>query len=46
MREVPTPSRTVFAQKQNELFVQKVVQCSQEKEGKDFYYRVLGLNES
>ena len=44
--EVCTPSRTVFTQEQNKLFVKLVVQYSQEKEGGDFHYRVLGLNES
>ena len=44
--EVRTPSWTVFMQEQNELFVQRVVQYSQEKEVDYFHYRVLGLNES
>ena len=46
IREIGTPSRTVFTQKQNELFVQRVVQYSQEKEGDDLHYYVLGLNGS
>ena len=44
--EVRTPSQTVFTQEQTELFVQQVVQSSQEKEGEDLHYRVLGLNNS
>ena len=44
--ELRTPSRPVFTQEQNELFFQQVVQYSQEKEGEDLYYHVLGLNES
>ena len=44
--EVRTPSRTFFTQEQYELFVQKVVQYSQEKEGEDLHYHVLYLNES
>ena len=44
--EVRTPSWTVFTQEKNELFFQQVVQYSQEKEGDDLYYNVLGLNES
>ena len=41
-----TPSRKIFAQEQNELFVQQVVQYSQDFEGEYLYYHVLGLNES
>ena len=44
--EVRTPSRTVFTQTQNKLFVQQVDQYSQEKEDEDLHYHVLGLNES
>ena len=46
IREVRTPSQTAFTQENNELFVQKVVQYSQEKEGEDLNYHVLVLNES
>ena len=46
IREVCTPSRTVFAQEQNELYVQEVFQCAQYLEGEDLHYHVLGLNES
>ena len=46
IREVHTPSRTFFTQEQNELFVQIIVQYSQEKEGGDFHYHFLCLNES
>ena len=45
IREVITPSRTVFTQEQNELFVQRVIQYSQVAEGDEFHYHVLGLNE-
>ena len=45
IREVRTPSNTVFMQEQNELFVQRVVQYSQLKKGDDLHYHVLGLNE-
>ena len=31
--EVRTPSQTVFTQEHNELFIQRVVQYSQKKEG-------------
>ena len=44
--EVRTPSQTFFTQENNELFVQQIVQYSQEKEGEDLHYHVLGLNES
>ena len=46
IREVHTPSRTVFTHKHNGLFIQQVVQYSQEKESEDLHYHVLGLNES
>ena len=46
IREVRTPSWTVFTQEQNELFVQQVIQYSQEKEGDELNYHVLDLNES
>ena len=46
IREVCTPSQAVFKKEQNELFIQQVVQYSQEKEGDDFHYHVIGLNES
>ena len=36
IREVLNPSRTVFTQEQKELFVQQVVQYSQDLEGGDF----------
>ena len=45
IREVRTPSRKLFTQEHNELFVQHVVQYSQEKEGEYLHYHVLGLNE-
>ena len=46
IRELRTPSWTVFTQENNKLFVQQVVQYYQDFEGKDFHYRVLGFNES
>ena len=46
IREVRTPSRRVFTQEQNELFVQQVFQYSQDLEGEVLHYRVLCLNES
>ena len=46
IREVPTPSRTVFTPKYNELFVQQVVQDAQSLEGEVLYYHIIGLNES
>ena len=45
IREVRTPSRTVFSQEYNELFVQPVVQYSQEKECDELNYHYIGLNE-
>ena len=44
--ELINTSRTVFTQEQKELFVQQVVQYSQDLEGEDFHYHVLCLNES
>ena len=44
IREVHTPSRTVFTQEKNELFVQRVVQYFQGKEGDEFHYHILGLD--
>ena len=46
IREVRTPSWTISTQEDNELSVQQFVQYSQEKEGDDLHYHVLGLNES
>ena len=46
IREVCTPSRTVFTQEQNNLFIQQVLQYSQEKKSDELHYHVLGLNES
>ena len=45
-RELRTPSWTVFTKKQNELFVQQVVQDAQGLEGKVLHYSILCLNES
>ena len=46
IREVYTPSRTFFTLEQNEIFVQQVVQYSQDLEGEYLHYHVLVLNES
>ena len=46
IREVHNPSRTVFTQEHNQLFVQIDVQYSQENEVDHLYYHILGLNES
>ena len=46
IREVQTPSRTVFTQEHNESFVQNVVQDNQGLEGGVLYYHILGFNES
>ena len=46
IRELCTPSLTVFTQEQNELLVRQVYQYSQDLEGEDFHHHVLGLNES
>ena len=46
IREVHTPSQTVFTQEQNELFVQQVLQYSQDLEDEVLHYHVLCLNES
>ena len=46
IREVRTPSQKVFTQEHNELFVQQVVQYSQEIEGDELHYHVPSLNES
>ena len=35
IREIRTPSRTVFTQKQNELFIEKVLQCCQDVPGSE-----------
>ena len=46
IREIFTPSWTVFMQEQNELFVQQVLRYSQDLEGEVLHYHVIGLNES
>ena len=46
IREVCTPSRKVFTRENNELFIQQVLKYSQDAEGGELHYRVLGLNES
>ena len=44
--EVCTPSRTFFTREQNELFVQRFFQYSQDLEGEVLHYHVLCFNES
>ena len=44
--EIQTPSRTVFTQEHNELFVQRVFQDTQVLENEVLQYPVLGLDES
>ena len=44
--EVRTARQTVFTWEQNELFIQRFVQYSQDAEGDELYYIVLGLNDS
>ena len=46
IREIRTPSRTVFTQGWNKLSVQQVFEYSQDLEGEVFHYRVLCLNKS
>ena len=46
IREGGNPRQTVFTWEQNDLFVQQVLKCSQEKKSDELHYRVLGLNES
>ena len=46
IHEVSTPRRTAFTREQNELFVQQVLQFSQEDKGCEFHYHVLGFNYS
>ena len=44
--EVHNPIRTVFTREQNDLFIQQVLQYSQEEKGDEFHYHGIGLNES
>ena len=44
--EVRTPRHTVFTRKQNELFIQQILQYYQEEKGDELHYHVLGLNYS
>ena len=46
IREVRTPRRTVFTQEHNGLFIQRVLQYSQEETGDELHYHVFGLNYS
>ena len=45
IREVRTPSRTVFTLEQNELFIQQVFKYYQEAEGDELHYLVPGFND-
>ena len=44
--EGSNPRRPVLAREQNGLFIQRVLQYSQENESIECYYHVIGLNES
>ena len=46
IREVRTPSHSVFTQEHNELFGQEVVQSSHDLECGDLHYHVIHLKES
>ena len=46
IREEGNPRLTVFTQEHNGLFIQRVVQNSQEDKGDELHYLVLGLNDS
>ena len=46
IREGINPRRPVFTREQNYLFIQRVLQNSQENESDELHYQVLGLNES
>ena len=45
-REVRTTINKVFTWEYNELFIQRVLQYSQEAKGYELHYLVLGFNES
>ena len=44
IHEILTHRRTVFTWEYNELFIQRVLQYSEDKKGDELHYRVLGLN--
>ena len=46
IRDVRNPIWPVFKWKQNDLFIKKNLQYSQEEKIYELYYHVLGLNES
>ena len=46
IHEGSNPRRPVFTREQNSLFIQQVVQYSQENKSDELHYHVLGLNES
>ena len=46
IREVRTDRRTFFIREHNKLFIQRVLQCSQEEKGDELNYLVLGFNGS
>ena len=41
IRELRTPSQTVFTQKQKELFIEQVLQCSQDVTGNELHFLFL-----
>ena len=46
IRERSNSRRTVFTREHNDLFIQRVLQYSQENESNELHYHVPGLNES
>ena len=44
--EVSNTIQPVFTREQNDLFIQRVLQYSQENESDELHYHALGLNES
>ena len=44
IREGSNPIRPFLTWEQNDLFIQQVLQYSQENESDEFHYHVLGLN--
>ena len=46
IRQGRNPIWPVFTREHNNLFIQRVLEYSQENESNEFHYHVLGLNES
>ena len=46
IREGSNPRRPVFTREHNDLFIQRVLQYSQEKKSDELHYHILGLNDS